>query len=157
MPKLDKKDTKGVQLVVGSFLYYGRAIDYTMLMALNEIAAHESTPTQFISTKYKQLLDYTANFPDPKNCFTTSDMILHIDFNAAYLVQDGARNRIAGHYILSSHPLPVPQIPTKTPNAPILIECKTLRHVVVGYEIPLATRQGNLKAHPHILGQGHPQ
>ena len=126
-------------------------------MALNEIATHKSACTQFISAKCKQLLDYTSTFPDPKPCFIAGDMILHVDSDAAYLVQDGAMSHITGHYILSSHPLPVPQIPTKTPNAPILIECKTLRHVVVGYEIPLATRQGNLKAHPHILGQGHPQ
>ena len=57
-------------------------------------------------------------------------MILHVDSDAAYLVQDGAQSRIAGHYILSLTPLPVPQIPKKTPNVPILIECKTLQHVV---------------------------
>ena len=57
-------------------------------------------------------------------------MILHVDSDAAYLVQDRACSRIAGHYILSSHPPPAPQIPNKIPNAPILVECKTLRHVV---------------------------
>ena len=57
-------------------------------------------------------------------------MVLHVDSDAAYLVQDEARSRIAGHYILSSNPPPAPQIPHKSPNAPILIECKTLRHVV---------------------------
>ena len=59
-----------------------------------------------------------------------SDMILHIDSDAAYSVQGGARIRIAGHYILSSHPPPNPQIPNKIPNALILVECKTLWHVV---------------------------
>ena len=57
-------------------------------------------------------------------------MILHVDSDAAYLVQDGARSRIAGHYILSFRPPPAPHILKKSPNAPILIECKTLRHVV---------------------------
>jgi len=101
-----------------------------MLVALNEIAAHQAAPTQFILAKCHRLLDYAATFPNVKIRYTTSDMILHVDSDAAYLVQDGARSRIAGHYILSSHPSPAPQIPKKTPNAPILVECKTLRNVV---------------------------
>ena len=129
-PLLDKPQTRHIQSVVGSFLYYGRAIDNTMLVALNEIAAHQATPTQFILTKCRQLLDYAATYPDVKLRFHASNMILHVDSDAAYLVQDGAHSRIAGHYTLSSHPPPAPTIPHKTPNAPILIECKTLRHVV---------------------------
>ena len=35
---LDEKGKKRVQQVVGSFLYYGRAVDMTILMALSEIA-----------------------------------------------------------------------------------------------------------------------
>ena len=129
-PKLVKHGTKNVQLVVGSFLYYGCAIDSTLLVALNEIAAHQFSPTQYISTKCKQLLDYAATFLNAKLRFVASDMILHVDSDAAYLVQDGARSHIAGHYILSTHPPPAPQIPNKKPNAPILVECKILRHVV---------------------------
>ena len=59
-PKLNKHGTKNVPSVVGSFLYYSRAIDSTLLVALNEIAAHQSSPTQYISSKCKQLLDYAA-------------------------------------------------------------------------------------------------
>ncbi len=129
-PALDKYGKKYVQSVVGSFLYYGRAIDHTMLVASNEIAAHQARPTQYIKSKCQQLLDYAATFPNVTLRFNASDMILHVDSDAAYLVQDGARSRIAGHYILSSRPPPAPLIPKKTPNAPILIECKTLRHVV---------------------------
>ena len=57
-------------------------------------------------------------------------MVLHVDSEAMYIVQEGACGHIAGHYILSSHPTPMWQIPKKAPNAPILIECKTLRYVV---------------------------
>ena len=129
-PKLDKKGTKDVQSIVGSFLYFGRAIDSTMLVALNEIAAYQSSPMQFISSKCNQLLDYVATFLNAKLHFTASNMILHVDSDTAYLVQDRAHRRIAGHYILSSHPTLAPQIPHKTPNAPILVKCKTLQHVV---------------------------
>ncbi len=50
-------------------------------------------------------------------------MVLHVDSEAMYIVQEGACGHIAGHYILSSHPTPMWQIPKKAPNAPILIEC----------------------------------
>ena len=72
-------------------------------------------------------MDYIATYP---NCFIryhASDMILSIDSDAAYLVLPGARSRIAGYYHLTR--IPTPSSPPFL-NAPILVECKTLRHVV---------------------------
>ena len=54
-------------------------------------------------------------------------MTLHIDSDAAYLVLPSAKSRIAGYFYLSNHPKF--HIPTKL-NAPVIVECKTLRHVV---------------------------
>ena len=79
-----------------------------MLVALNEIAAHQAHPTQFILTKCDQLLDYASTYPNVKLRFKASDMILYVDSDTAYLIQDRARSRIAGHYILNSHPPLVP-------------------------------------------------
>ena len=45
-PLLQGKDIKFVQQVVGSFLYYARAVDPTILMALSSIAADQSKPTE---------------------------------------------------------------------------------------------------------------
>ena len=53
---LDKYGTKYVQQVVGSFLYYARAIDKTIITALNEIAAKQAQPTQNPSQKLKYSL-----------------------------------------------------------------------------------------------------
>ena len=75
-------------------------------------------------------MDYAATYPNAKLRYFASDMILHVDSDAAYLVQPGARSRIAGYYILNNYPPPAPIIPRRAPNAPILIECKTLRNVV---------------------------
>ena len=54
-------------------------------------------------------------------------MILHVNSDAADLVAPKARSRIAGNFHLLEHP----NI-TKHPklNGAILVECKTLRHVV---------------------------
>ena len=44
-PFVSAKDTTWVQSVVGSFLYYGRAIDGSILPALNEIGTQQANPT----------------------------------------------------------------------------------------------------------------
>jgi hypothetical protein len=54
-------------------------------------------------------------------------MILHIDSDASYLVQPGAKSRVAGYFYLDN------QVgSTKLPhlNGGVLVECKTLRRVV---------------------------
>ena len=124
---LDKKGTTRVQSVVGTFLYYARAIDSTMLPALNEIASQQAAPTTQTLQKCNRLLDYVATYPNAYIRFHASDMILMLDTDAAYLVMPKARSRIAGYYYLGNKATsqPHPEL-----NGAILIECKTLRHVV---------------------------
>ena len=45
-PLLDPKGTQHIQSVTGSFLYYGRALDFTILPVLNKIASAQATPTE---------------------------------------------------------------------------------------------------------------
>ena len=45
-PILGKKEKKYIQEVIGSFLYYGRATDITILTALSAIAAEQEKPTE---------------------------------------------------------------------------------------------------------------
>ena len=127
---LSKKETKLIQQIVGSLLYYSRAVDPTMMVALNDIGAKQATPTQLTLTQCQMLLDYARTYPNAVLRFKRSDMILHVDSDAAYLVQPNARSRIAGYYFLSSYPPSPPATPKPEINAPILVECKTIRHVV---------------------------
>ena len=52
-------------------------------------------------------------------------MVLHVDSDAAYLVAPEACSRIAGFFHLNSH-----DRNHMIKNGALLIECKTLRHVV---------------------------
>ena len=72
-------------------------------------------------------MDYLHAYPDAYVRYYASDMVLHVDSDAAYLVAPKARSRVAGYFHLSDHP----NI-TKHPklNGAILVECKTLKHVV---------------------------
>jgi hypothetical protein len=65
-PKLDEKGKKRIQQIVGSFLYYARAVDPTILMALSAIASQQSAPTEQMRDRVHQFLDYMATHPDAK-------------------------------------------------------------------------------------------
>ena len=57
---LDKEGRKYIQAVAGTLLYYSRAVDSAMLVALNAIAMQQASPTQKTMERVKQLLDYCA-------------------------------------------------------------------------------------------------
>lgn len=122
---LNESQTTTVQQIVGSLLYYGRAIDYTILPALNTISRSQAAPTIKTKKACQVLLDYCATYPHGVLRYRASDMILSIDSDAAYLVEPGAKSRVAGYFQLNSKKRSNPDH-----NAAILIECKTLRHVV---------------------------
>lgn len=46
LPVLDEKGTRRVQSKIGTFLYYGRAVDPTILVTLNEIGPSQSKQTK---------------------------------------------------------------------------------------------------------------
>ena len=98
-----------------------------MLVALNEIATQQAKPTENTRNKLCHLLDYVAKHPNAVIRYHKSDMVLHVDSDAAYLVLPEARSRMAGHYFLSSDPNVTC---TVFPNGPILTECCTIKHVV---------------------------
>ena len=126
---LDSKGQRLIQSIVGTFLYYGRAIDPTILPALNEISTQQSRPTKKTLAKTNMLLDYMATYPNARMRFLAGTMQLLVESDAAYLVLPNAKSRFAGHYMLASKPNIHNQ--HKAPlNAPILIECKTIKNVV---------------------------
>jgi hypothetical protein len=71
-------DITQIQSIVGTFLYYARAVDSTMLPALNEIGTQQSAPTKSTKQAANTLMDFAATYPDAKVRFYASDMILHI-------------------------------------------------------------------------------
>jgi len=56
-PLLDAAGKRRIQQIVGSFLYYARAVDPTILMALSDIAAQQSAPTEETLALVNQFLD----------------------------------------------------------------------------------------------------
>jgi hypothetical protein len=52
-----KEDQKLIRQVVGVLLYYARAVDSTLLVALSSLTSAQATPTQHTMTLVRWLLD----------------------------------------------------------------------------------------------------
>ena len=76
--ELMDKEIKHVQKIVGSILYYVRAVDMTVLIALSSIASEQTKGTERTLEKAYQVLDYLASHPDAVVRFRASDMVLNI-------------------------------------------------------------------------------
>ena len=124
---LDSKGTQRVQQIAGTFLYYGRAVDPTILASLNEIASKQSAPTTLTRTSCNQLLDYLHQHPDAVIRYHASDMILCLVSDAAYLVLPNARSRCATLFVLTDKLTTYP--PTPKPNGPLHVMVKTIKGV----------------------------
>ncbi len=84
-PLLDKKGIKRVQQIVGSILYYARAVDMTVLIALSSIAMEQTKATEMTMKRCAQLLNYLADHADAKIRFYASNMAMNIHSDASYL------------------------------------------------------------------------
>ena len=100
-PALSAKRVRHIEDVVGSFAWYGRACDPTMLATLSSIAGRQAKGTEQLEEEVKQFLDYCASHPNAGVRFVASDMLLAVHSDASYLSEPGSKSRAAGHHYLS--------------------------------------------------------
>ena len=86
-------------------MYYARAVDSTVLPALNSIASEQASATETTEKKAAQLLNYLATHSKAVVRYYDSDMILNIHSDASYLSESRARSRIAGDIVMGSVPV----------------------------------------------------
>jgi hypothetical protein len=101
-PSLGKEETKYIQAVMGTLLYYARAVDSTILTALSAIAIEQAKPTEQTRAKVKQLLDYCATQEEAVLTYHASNMILAVHSDAGYCNETKSRSRAGGHFFLSN-------------------------------------------------------
>jgi hypothetical protein len=126
-PKLSANKIKENQRIIGSILYYARAVNSTVLMALSSIASKQTKGTTNTMDKAKQLLDYLATHQDATIWFRASDMILNIHSNASYLSEANVQSRACGHFFMEW--VPMDGDPIKL-NGAFFTLCTILRFVV---------------------------
>ena len=120
-----------IQRIIGIFLYYGIALDLTMLVALGTLATQQSKPTESLWDDITWFLNYSASRPDAKICFSSSDMILHIASDGSYRSETKSRSRVRGVFYLSSKLPKHDQAPDCNHpfNAPFRVVAKILKMI----------------------------
>ena len=100
--RLPPHEIKRLQQIIGTFLFYGRAVDPTLLTALSELSSAQAMATDATKRACQQFLDYCASHPDGPICYQASDMILKLHSDSSYLNAVGARSRQGGHLYLGN-------------------------------------------------------
>jgi len=106
-PKLNDDQIKRLQEVVGVLLYYARAVDPTIIVAVHKIASKIHRSTAATNSAADRLLQYVASHPVAVITYHASKMILCIHSDASYLSETEARSRAGGLMYLSNDSNPV--------------------------------------------------
>eukprot|EP00804_Cyclotella_cryptica_P003594 CCRYP_002189-RA/>CCRYP_002189-RA protein AED:0.44 eAED:0.44 QI:0/-1/0/1/-1/1/1/0/141 len=123
-PPLDAAGIKCIQGIVSSLLYYARAVDNKLLVALSTISSQQTAATQNTASAVHQLLDYVPTYPNDGITYRTSSMILAAHSDASYLTDAGSRSRAGAHIFLSKND-PIPRH-----NMPILTISQIIKYVM---------------------------
>ena len=99
---LPTHEIKRLQQIIGTFLFYGRAVDPTLLTALSELSSAQATATAAAKRACHQFLDYCATHPATTIRYHASDMVLKLHSDSSYLNAVGARSRQGGHFFLGN-------------------------------------------------------
>ena len=70
---------------LSTLLFYARAMDDTMLLAINVLVLEQNTATTATMDKIIWLLNYAATHPDSIVFYHASDMQLWVHSDASYL------------------------------------------------------------------------
>ena len=121
---LNDAGIKRVQGVVGSLLYYARAVDNKLLVALSAIGMQQAKATTTTLDAVNQLLDYVATYPADGITYRASNMILAAHSDASFLSEPQSRSRAGAHIFLSEDD-PIPRN-----NGPILTIAQLIKFVM---------------------------
>jgi hypothetical protein len=124
-PQLDKHGKKFIQQVCGKFLFWGQAVDSTLLCPIGAIASQAAKPIKDTMEKTLQLLNYIATQEEAVLTYSTSGMKLAVHSDANYLSEPQARSRAGGHFFLSNEAT----IPAN--NGAVLNIAHIIKHVMM--------------------------
>ena len=92
-----------VRKIVGKFLYYDLAVNYTMLVALRDLSATQSKATEQTYEGVVWLLNYASSHPTAVVQYKKIKKILLVHSNVLYLSVAKARSRVGGYHCLGNY------------------------------------------------------
>ena len=123
-PALDHAGVRRIQAIVGALLYYARAVDNKLLVALSAIGAQQASATEATAAAIGQLLDYCATYPSDGIVYRASDMVLCAHSDAGFHNEANARSRAGAHIFLAEDDA-VPRW-----NGPVLTVAQIIKFVM---------------------------
>ncbi len=100
--KLSPDTIKCVQDIIGTLLYYGCAVDPTLLTALSSIPARQINGTTAVKESCQQLLGYIATHQNASIHQKACNMILAVHTSASYLSEHAGKSPASGHFYLTN-------------------------------------------------------
>ena len=137
-------------------MYYGCAIDGTILTTLSAIASKQALPTENTTQKTQQLVYHAATHTHAILTYCKSDVVLAVHIDAYYLSEPKARSRTGGHIFLAS------DVPIPANNGAVLNTAQLIKTVMSSAAeakmgaIFLNAREA-IPAWNVLLKMGHPQ
>ena len=99
--EITMEDSKCIEQVVGTCLYYRLAVDPTVLHALSAIASAKKIDAQVTLNATTYLLNYLATHPDAVLHYYASGMVLFVHSDTSYLTESEGWSIVGRHYFLS--------------------------------------------------------
>ena len=100
--KLSPQAIKHLPQIMGTFLFYSRALNPTMLTALSIIVMEQTQRNQTNKEKAEHILNYATMHPNATIKFYKSDMISKIHCNASYMSERQGRSRAGEYFYLGN-------------------------------------------------------
>ena len=88
---------------MGALLFYGRAVDNKLLVAINAIGIQQATATEATNEAVATLLDYLATYPNDGTLYHASDMVLAAHSDAGFHNESNGRSHAGAHIFLSEN------------------------------------------------------
>ena len=105
-------------------LFYGRAVDKTLLASLNAIGTQQATATESTNEAINHLLDYLANYPNNGIVYRYRSMVLAAHADSGFHNESKDRSRSGTHVLLAeNNPAPRWNGPILTLDQVIKILC----------------------------------
>jgi hypothetical protein len=82
-PAVTKAEERVIRQVIGVLLYYGRAVDSTIITGLSSLAAAQAKPMAQTLFLINWLLDYVVTNPDANLTYKKCDMVLAVHSDAS--------------------------------------------------------------------------
>ena len=105
-------------------MYYTRAVDNKLLVALITIGGKQATATEKINKAINQLLDYFTTYPNDGIVYRSSDMILCAHSDAGFHNESCGRSRARAHMFLAEDE-PIPKC-----HGPVLTIAQIMKFVM---------------------------